>query len=403
MTEQVDILIIGGGLTGASLMLSLANKGFSTLLVEANAFTDKTTADFDARTLALSPASVRILQMLAIWPLLIEHATPINSIHVSEQGHFGTTLLDNNSSDTLGFVVEMQHINCALLKLLNPRQLISPAKLIALDKSSGLATISEQNIERHIKAKLIVAADGAQSAVRQLAGMNVKTKDYHQQAIVANIGLNRPHKNVAYERFTQSGPLALLPMTEQRASLVWALRPHDVSRLMKMPDADFLKNLQRAFGYRIGRLVKVGKRHVYPLKQVVMPQQTAWPLVFVGNAAHTLHPVAGQGFNLGLRDIATLAECIVEFGINASMLEHYQTKRRYDQTLITRFTDGLVDVFTSQMPGLSLLRSLGLVAVDNISGLKKLLAHHAQGFGGVSPDLVCGLTLKDREKNDTHM
>lgn len=393
--QQVDILIIGGGLTGAALMLALEDKGLRTLLVEANSFTDKVSPDFDARTLALSPASARILQMLNVWPLLVNEACAINSIHVSEQGRFGTACLDNTAIRELGFVVEMQHLNRAMYRLLDHKKLIVPATLTALDSVSGRATIQQAGGEIIVHAKLIVAADGAQSSVRRLSGLGVKTRDYSQQAIIANIGLSRCHGNRAYERFTRAGPLAMLPMTDNRAALVWAMRPADASRIMALDDRDFLKYLQQAFGYRLGRLHKTGKRIVYPLRQIIMPKQIAWPLVFIGNAAHTLHPVAGQGFNLGLRDVATLAQCIVDYGLDADMLEKYQAMRRYDQLSITRLTDGLVDVFTSRVPGLGLFRSLGLMAMDSSPVLQNILTHHAGGFAGSIPDLVCGIDLAD--------
>ncbi|MDI9818972.1 MULTISPECIES: FAD-dependent monooxygenase [unclassified Legionella] len=391
--RQVDILIIGGGLTGASLMLALADKGYSSLLVDANCLSDKISTDFDARTLALSPASVRILQMLGIWPLLIEDATPIDAIHVSEQAHFGATHLSGEPEQPLGYVVEMQHINHALYQLLPKESIIAPAQLTTLDKAQGLATIKNQAGLLRVQAKLIVAADGTDSAVRQYSGLPVKIKAYGQDAIVANIALARPHRQQAYERFTVSGPLAMLPMTQQRASLVWALEPERAQQLMAFDEKAFLAALQKTFGYRMGRLVRVGQRVVFPLRQVIMSKHTAWPLVFVGNAAHTLHPVAGQGFNLGLRDVAALAQCIVQGGLNESMLAHYQTMRQHDQAAITKLTDGLIKIFTSRMPGMALARNLGLVAMDNFSFLSKNLSYYARGFAGISPDLVCGIPL----------
>ncbi len=395
--RQVDILVVGGGLIGAVLMLALANRGFSTCLIDSNAPSTKIDANFDARTLALSPASVRILQMLTIWPLLQPDATPIESIHVSEQYHFGSTRLKGEPNNPLGYVVEMQHINRALYRLIDEQQILAPSKLSALNKEQGLATISTVNGEQVIQAKLIVAADGADSPVRQLSALPAKIKDYQQEAIVANIGLARSHQNQAFERFSASGPLALLPMSEQRVSLVWALPPRDAQRLMAITEAKFLQELQKAFGYRLGRFIQVGKRVLFPLRQVTMPQKTAWPLVFIGNAAHTLHPVAGQGFNLGLRDVASLAQCIIQQGMNEAMLQSYQRMRQHDEMAITRFTDGLIKIFTSRLPGLAVARNLGLLAVDNLTLLKRYLTHYTCGFAGITPDLVCGIALNREE------
>lgn len=402
MTEEaIDILIVGGGLTGASLMLALANRNLRVRLVDAKPLSDRALPEFDARTLALSPASVRILERLALWPLLVSDATPIDAIHVSERYRFGTARLQRDASEPLGYVLEMQHISRALLHLLDRDAIMAPAELLALDSDAGLATIQYEGCKHLLRAKLVVAADGSWSSVRRLAGLGVQTKAYDQQAIVANIGLNRPHGNVAYERFTSSGPLAMLPMTNQRSALVWALKPVEAIRLMALDDQAFLAELQVTFGYRLGRLIKVGKRASYPLQQMIMPKQVAWPLVFVGNAAHTLHPVAGQGFNLGLRDVAMLAQCILEEGLTADMLTHYQTARQYDQTSIIRFTDGLVSLFSNQTPGLGLVRSLGLAAADNLPVLKRILSRHARGFAGVVPDLACGMDLPLGRHDDT--
>lgn len=395
--KQTDILIIGGGLTGGILQLALADKGYSCLVIDANSLGEKVNPNFDSRSLALSPASVRILRMLSIWPLLESTAAAIARIHVSEQGRFGSTTISGKSEMPLGYVVEMQAINWALAQLLNKEQFLAPAQLLSLDKENGLATVTTPEGELVIAAKLIVAADGTESMVRRLSALPVKVKDYRQQALVANIGLARGHDNIAYERFTASGPLAFLPMTERRVSLVWALSPSEAQQLAAVEESIFLHHLQRAFGYRLGRFQRAGKRVIYPLQQLTMPSKIAWPLVFVGNAAHTLHPVAGQGFNLGLRDVASLAQCIVREGLNDRMLSNYQQMRQHDEWAITQFTNGLINIFSSRLPGVALARNLGLLAVDNFAVLKRCLTHYTRGFAGVTPDLVCGISLDRKE------
>lgn len=397
INKEIDILIVGGGLTGATLMLALRGLGFSTLLVDVHPFADKVKPDFDARSLALSPASQRILNMLGVWEHLQAHATPIEFIHVSEQNHFGVSRLQGEAGAPLGYVVEMQYINRALQQLLDPQHILAPATVCAVDPATQAVTVTTETGEVQISARLIVAADGANSAIRRFCALSAQTKMYVQQAIVANIGLKKPHEGRAYERFTAHGPLALLPMQENRMSLVWAVPPNEAEQLMTLSDADFLGNLQQAFGYRLGRFNKVGKRTSFPLQQVLMPQQAKGQIVFVGNAAHTLHPVAGQGFNLGLRDVATLAQCIAKHGLNGDMLENYVRLRAHDQKMIMRLTDGLISVFTSRVPGLGLARGLGLVALDNIPALKNLLARYARGFGGVIPDLVCEIALAENK------
>ncbi len=215
---------------------------------------------------------------------------------------------------------------------------------------------------------------------------------------MTNIGLKQSHQNKAYERFTQEGPLALLPMPDNKMSLVWAMSAGKAEALLKMSDSVFLQQLQRAFGYRLGRFTRVGRRVSYPLQQKIMPQQSQWPVIFIGNAAHTLHPVAGQGFNLGLRDAALLAQYIGQYGLTQEMIKYYLSDRRHDQSLICSFTDGLVKLFTNKLPGMGMLRGLGLMAFDNSALLKKILARYAQGYGGVIPDLVCNLPLENRHE-----
>lgn len=395
--QQVDILIIGGGLTGASLLLALSNLGYKTVLVEANPSGANIKEDFDARSLALSPASIQILKMIKIWPLIADKACAIEAIHVSEQRRFGSARLLSKDAKPLGHLVELPTINQALYQLIDTQQLIAPGELTALDCQQGLATILCGKQEITLEAKLIVAADGTTSKARKLLNLSVDVKDYQQHALVSNIGLSRPHYHWAYERFTSTGPLALLPMTDSRMALVWSLAPTQAKQLQTMADDEFLSVLQRAFGYRLGRLVKTGKRVIFPLQQSIMPQQVQGRVVFVGNAAHTLHPVAGQGFNLGLRDIAMLAQCIATYGVTFAALESYQKNRQHDQKAIIQFTDGLVSLFTSSLPGVGCARSLGLLAFDNSNLLKKLVGHYARGYAGTVPDLVCGIPLVNQE------
>lgn len=387
--QEVDILIIGGGLIGATLMLALAKTAYRVILVDTIPFSSRITADFDARSLALSPASTRIMQMLDLWPLLETHACPIDTIHVSEQHAFGCAQIRGDGESKLGHVIELQHISHALHQRLDLKHVLAPAQLVALNQERGIATIRQGDRSLQLTAKLIVAADGTDSSVRTLCNMTATINDYHQQAIVANIGLARGHQHTAYERFTPHGPLALLPMNGLRASMVWALSPDEAKQAMASNDKNFLTQLQRHFGYRLGRFTSVGQRVSYPLRQVIMPKQTCGSVIFVGNAAHTLHPVAGQGFNLGLRDVAMLAQCIVQQGLTPEMFVRYEHQRVGDQTSMARLTHGLIQLFTSNVPGVKLARRAGLFVFDNMPVLKALLARHARGFAAIIPDLVC--------------
>ena len=396
--QQIDILIIGGGLVGATLMLALRDLGYQSLLVESRPLAQQVAPYFDARSLALAPASKRILSMLGAWDLLNGLVTPIERIHISQQQGFGATRLQAEKNSPLGYVVEIQDINSVLQQMLDPRHMMAPATLTHLDLQTHQATIETSTGPCTLNAKLIVAADGVHSTVRTLCGLPVKVKQFNQQAIVANIGLSRTHSHQAFERFTPEGPVALLPMQGNKMSLIWAMAPQKANQLMEISDRLFLDAVHKVFGYRLGKLTQVGQRVSYPLQQRIMPKHCNGSVVFVGNAAHTLHPVAGQGFNLGLRDVAMLAQCIAQFGLNEKMLPHYELLRRRDHQNIIRFTNGLITLFTSRFPGVKWARDLGLVVLDNSRLLKYCLSRQAQGYGGIIPDLVSQIALENNDE-----
>lgn len=401
INQEVDILIIGGGLTGAALMLALKDSGYNILLVDKQPFNAKISPDFDARSLALSLTSQRILTMLNVWESMAKYACPIEQIHVSEQRRFGSARLNADGHASLGFVLEIQHLHAALHQHLNAAQLLAPAEVSALDCQSHTAIIESNGKTIAVKAGLIIAADGADSKIRQFCHLPKDEKKYQTLALVANIGLAKPHKQRAFERFTQYGPLALLPMTGQRAAMVWTLPPEEAKAMLQMSETQFLEQLQRNFGYRLGRFIKAGHRSLYPLRQVVMPIQAAWPVVFIGNAAHTLHPVAGQGFNLGLRDVALLAQYISQQGLSPAMVNHYERTRLFDQKVITGLTDGLIQLFS--LSHLGWARGMGLFMLDNLPSMQNMLAQVASGFAGTTPDLACNIPISNLDSlGDSH-
>lgn len=391
---SVDIVIIGGGLIGATLLHALNATGLRCLLVDAHGLQERIDVDFDARSIALSSASVRILQMLKLWSGIAPAASVIKHIHVSEQGRFGSACLQNDDQP-LGYVVEMQLLHQALRRIMDLNTLLAPARLVAFDKEQRIATVIHEGQSLTIQGRLFVAADGSDSLMRQWCQLPCESKTYDHHALVANIGLARPHHDGAYERFTTTGPLALLPLGPQRMALVWSMLPEEAVRLSQVSDTEFLQTLTRTFGYRLGRLVKVGRRVIFPLKQVITLQQPKEGVIFIGNAAHTLHPVAGQGFNLGLRDVAMLVQLLMQHGLDdqTHLLTCYRQARQHDHTAITRLTDLLVQVFTHQHPTIALARQAGLMTLDNNRFLKRLLARYASGLAGVIPDLVCGIPL----------
>lgn len=393
--HNYDIIIVGAGLVGASLAIALskmANTGLKIALIEARPLEQLNQPDFDARSIALSVSSQRILDSLGVWQPLKTHCCAINRIHVSQQGRFGTTeLVEDNA---LGHVAEIFYINQALSQQLDHDNisLLQPATVTELS-ADGKITLDYQKQTMQINAKLIVAADGANSSCRKLLKAKVETHPYHQHALVTNIALNRPHHQVAYERFTADGPIAMLPLTKQRSALVWVNRLKRIEQLLQLDDNEFLQQLQQHFGYRLGRFVKCGTRHSFALAQQIMPNQVFEKTVFIGNAAHSLHPIAGQGFNLGLRDVAMLAQCIHQKGLAGDMLSHYQELRNSDHKYTMGFTHQLVSLFTNKLPGVALGRSIALTLLDTLEPAKHYLSQFATGLTAPVPDMACGLPL----------
>lgn len=389
MVEDIDVLIIGGGVIGSALMRALSALKFHVVLVDDKRLIANT-ASFDARSVALSGASIQILTALDVWPSLTDKVTLIKKIHVSEKGALGHARLLGGKQNPLGAVVEMKDLGQALNAVSDD---LMQGKLIAYDAEENLATIDTPTGLRRIRARIVVGADGSGSFLRECCELPVHIKNYQQHALVANIGLARAHQHVAYERFTPTGPIAMLPMANLRASLIWVNSPQQTAELNQLDDGAFLHRLQGAFGYRLGRFVKVGQRSVYPLQQKIMPKKVLQSVVFIGNAAQTLHPIAGQGFNLGLRDVAMLVQCLAKYGLCAEALQQYQHLRQHDGRAITHFTDSLIMLFMSKVPGVAIARSIGLMAMDNSDILKNILSRYASGYGGVVPDLVCGIPL----------
>jgi 2-octaprenyl-6-methoxyphenol hydroxylase len=265
-------------------------------------------------------------------------------------------------------------------------ELHCPARLMSLEQDHDrvIASIEDNDRKSVISARLLVAADGVVSQVRDLLHIGSSVQDYGQSAVIANVTPGFRHNNVAYERFTDQGPIAFLPMTHNRCSVVWTVPEKQADELMKLGDADFLQLLQQRFGFRLGQLHKVGKRQAYPLKLVESTQVVRNRVVIVGNAAHSIHPVAGQGFNLALRDIAILTELIstVEDPGDSKMLQSYVEQREDDARRVYRFTDGLVKIFSNNSTPLGHLRAAGLVAVGLIPPLRHQLAKQSMGLGG---------------------
>nr|WP_298721618.1 2-octaprenyl-6-methoxyphenyl hydroxylase [uncultured Steroidobacter sp.] len=406
----VDVAIAGGGLVGASLALALAKLQLRVALIEAAPFGAVEQPSFDERTTAISNGSRRIFEALGVWPLIEREATAIRRIHVSDQGRFGFTRIDAREQglSALGHVVVNRVMGAALWRRLNAESsitVLAPAKVqsMQLQQHSQRIECELEDGVRVVEAKLAIAADGARSTLRQSAGIGSSTWDYDQVALVSNVLSQHFHDHVAYERFTNAGPLALLPLTEGRLGVVWTFRPDTAKEMTALSDAEFLARLQDTFGFRLGRFTRVGQRQLYPLSLTRSDEYVAERLAIVGNAAQTLHPIAGQGFNLGLRDAVSLAEVLADglaqagtdFDAGDGMwLQRYREWRAADRSNIVRFTDGLVRLFSQPLGPIKLLRNAGMLAFDLMPAAKDALSQLSLGAAGRVPRLARGAPLE---------
>ncbi len=401
-----DLIIVGGGMVGASLACALNNTKLRIAVIEAVPLRAASQPSYDDRSVALSYGTRRVFSGMGLWESLADSATPIRKIHVSDRGHFGMLRMDAARYDfeALGYVVENRALGklfAARLAELKHVDLICPCELTGLefDQSVVRAQVSVNDEIKVFSARLLIGADGGRSVVRQLAGVKTRTREYGQCAVIANVTPGKSHQNIAYERFTSTGPLAMLPMSGNRCSMVWTVKQAQEKELLALDDEAFLARLQERFGYRLGVLQKIGKRAMYPLALMMAEPASTPRLALIGNAAHTLHPVAGQGFNLGIRDVAALAEIVsdtlaADGDIGAPpVLKKYAAWRHKDQRHVARLTDGLVRLFSSTLPPLVLGRNLGLLALDQVPPVKRVLMRQTMGLAGKLPRLARGLPI----------
>ncbi|MDF2447331.1 MAG: 2-octaprenyl-6-methoxyphenyl hydroxylase [Moraxellaceae bacterium] len=399
--NDTDVLIIGGGMVGLTLALLLAREpGLRITLVEAIRFPALVPDEplpyrpsFDARNTALSRRTVATYREMGLWNAMQAHATPILQIHISERGHFGMARLEaeEENVESFGQVIENAWLGLVLLRAVRACPavtVIDGAELVGIDtqRERMTAHLRRGDEPLTLSAPLLVGADGAQSAARRLLGVAAETTPYDQVALVTTVATHLPHNNVAFERFTEHGPIALLPLPDERRSVVWTLPQGEEQALIDCSDDEFMRRLQAAFGKRAGRFVKAAKRFAYPLALTVAKAQALPRAVILGNAAHTLHPVAGQGFNLCLRDCLALAERLQQahragrdLG-DLGMLRDYEDARIGDQLNVIRFSDGIVRGFSNAMPGLTLARNVGLVTFDLLPVAKQAVARYAMGL-----------------------
>lgn len=395
---------------GTSLGLALAPLNLKIAVVEAVARAAVQQPSFDDRSTALSRSSQRMFAAMGLWPEIVAASTPIKSIHVSEKGRFGFSHIDaaQQKVEALGYVVINRVLGQVLqdtLAEVDGLDLICPGTITALDSTDNQVdvTIDAAGKPRLLSCKLLVAADGANSTVRDMIGISATRAEYGQWAVIGNVLPSMPPDNRAFERFTDTGPVAMLPVADDRAGFVWVLSPDNAKKMLSLTDAEFTARLQDTFGYRLGRFSKVGKRAAYPLALTKANGLIARRSVVVGNAAHGLHPVAAQGFNLGMRDVAALCDCIAdaraEQGVafdcgDTAILENYAQWRRDDQSKVVRFTDGIVRLFADTRLPVRALRNLGMLAFDMIPGVRRVFAKHTMGLAGRLPRLSRGVPLE---------
>jgi 2-octaprenyl-6-methoxyphenol hydroxylase len=405
-----DITIVGGGMVGASLAVALAPLGLKVALIEAVPLGTQAHPSFDERTTAISNGSRRILDTLGVWAEVSSSATPIRKIHVSDQGRFGFARIDaaEQGLAAMGYVVPNRALGAALWNRLRAGSGIDitcPAQVSRVTAAAHAVTleVSAPQTAIRIDTRLVVAADGVQSAVRAAFGVDAQSRDYEQTAVITTVLPQKFHDGVAYERFTANGPLALLPLEGGRCTLVLTLGKDQAEAALGWSDAEFLAEVQRRFGFRLGRFLKVGRRVPYPLSLTRAARTSEGRCVIIGNAAQGLHPVAGMGFNLGLRDAASLAELIAEHrhesGFDpgdAALMAEYDAWRASDRGGVIAFTDGLVRTFANPLGLVQRLRDLGLLAFDLLPPAKATLSRLSSGSGGRTriPKLARGVALQ---------
>jgi 2-octaprenyl-6-methoxyphenol hydroxylase len=385
------LAIVGGGLVGASLALALQRgakeRGWTIELIEPFEPGHDYQPSYDARSTALSYGTRLIYQRLGVWDQIAERAEPITDIHVSDRGRAGVTRLDAASQQVpaLGYVVENAWIGHCLWQALDDDVVTRrcPAEVERMRAVPGgyrLTLTDGQTLD----CDLAVLADGGRSGLREHLGIEVKQSPYGQTALIANVTPGAPHGGRAFERFTDEGPMALLPLPDNRCALVWTRPERDAARLAAAPEAEFLEELQQAFGYRLGGFQQVGARHLYPLVLIEAQEQVRSGLVVLGNAAHSLHPIAGQGYNLSLRDTEALAVALLRSSAplgDLSVLQGYHLQQRSDQRLTVGFSDQLTQLF-GESGRLSVAgRNLGLLGLDLLPPAKAWFARQAMGMG----------------------
>lgn len=399
-----DIVIAGGGMVGLTLALALGQGGFTVTLVDALAASQMTADTFDGRNSAISFGATRMYQVLGVWDALEAHAQPINDILVSDAqlggaaSPFSLHFDHREVGEPLGHLIENRFIRRVLFDAVKANAritLIEKASVARTDENAkeAVATLADG---RTISARLAIAADGRESRLREQHGIRIVAWDYGQMGIVATVDHARPHNGVACEHFLPNGPFAILPMTGNRSSLVWVEPTKEAARMMALPEAAFTAEIARRFGAQLGELSVTGPRWSYPLKLHLAREYVRPRFALIGDAAHGIHPLAGQGLNLGLKDIAALTEVLLDAARigrdigDVDVLRGYERWRRFDNVTLAWVTDSLNRLFSNDIAPVRLARDVGMGAVDAIAPLSRFFMRHAGGDIGKLPRLMKG-------------
>lgn len=389
--KQYDVVIVGGGLVGTALAAALAKSPLSILLLEQNTVAAVAANILDLRTTGLSRSSATIFQQIGLWEKIEPLVTAIEKLDISEQGGYGSARIDAREFEMspVGYMAP----NLDLIKILSEYvqglenvSIQAPASLVALEKNvqGYLLQCSSGENELQVQASLVVGADGARSKLRSLLAIDSSHKDYAQTAIISNVRPEKLHNNCAYERFTQHGPLAILPIQDQHCALIWTHASEQAAAHMALDDDAFLAALQQAFGHRLGRLEAVGERVSYPLSMTTASALYKPAAVLLGNAAQSVHPVAAQGFNLGLRDVQSLVGLLQQQDYKLDgldqLLKVYADSRVADREHVIKLTDGLTRMFAAQFPAARALRGVGLRVLGALAPLQRVLLNRNSGM-----------------------
>lgn len=425
---ETDVLIVGGGMVGMAMAVALGGAGIGVILVEAEKLPEMTGEAFDGRSSAIAYGSQQVLAGIGAWDYLADQAEPIRDIRVSDGGwqfkgaspffvhyHFGDLPAESvpgnkSGQPPFGWIIENRAVRRGLIRRIQDLAIVTHLAAMSVTEIDfqGAGNIAALSDGRKVSARLVIAADGRQSAVRRMAGIGIRELGYKHSAIVCTVAHELPHEGVAHEHFLPIGPFAMLPMTDDvdadgnirhRSSIVWTEDQRIIPMLLSLDDADLGLEIERRFGLTLGRIRPIGPRFNYPLKLVLADTYVQEGLALTGDAAHGMHPIAGQGFNMGIRDVAALAEVLVDahrLGLDIGslgVLEGYARWRRFDNLMMVTVTDGLTRLFSNDLPPVRLMRDLGFFLFNKAKPLKRFAMRHAMGVVGDLPRLVRGHKL----------